>query len=106
MAARSPIIKAVFLRKCKPRRPPLRDETPGGFFYPQKYLRKESTMCEAAVYMVQEGKEDLVMESVDVLENDQAEVRMTDIFGEEKRLKARVKTLSLVDHKIFLEPLS
>jgi predicted RNA-binding protein len=30
---------------------------------------------------------------------------LVDLFGEEKRIKARVKRLSLVDHKIILEPL-
>ena len=64
------------------------------------------TMCEAAVYMVREGNEDLMMEHVDVLEDHQEQIRMIDIFGEEKHVRARVKTLSLVDHKIFLEPLA
>jgi len=63
-------------------------------------------MCEAAVYMIQEGKEDLVMESVDILEDNQNHIRMIDIFGDEKQLKAKIKTLSLVDHKIYLEPLT
>ncbi|MCF8062347.1 MAG: CooT family nickel-binding protein [Deltaproteobacteria bacterium] len=61
-------------------------------------------MCEASVYIEREGSEELVLESVDVLEEEGDEVRMVSIFGEEKRLKARVKRLALVNHRIVLEP--
>ncbi len=62
-------------------------------------------MCESAAYIEKEGKEELLMESLDVLENWEDGVRLIDMFGEEKQVKARVKTLSLVDHKIVLESL-
>ena len=61
-------------------------------------------MCEASAFLVKDGKEELILESVDTLENLENEVKMINIFGEQKNLKARVKTLSLVDHKILLEP--
>lgn len=60
-------------------------------------------MCEAAAYVLQEGREELLMESVDLLESEGDQVRLVDIFGEEKRFRARIKALSLVDHKILLE---
>ncbi len=60
-------------------------------------------MCEASVYIIQEGEEQLVMESVDHLEYVNGKVRVVDLFGEEKVLDARVKSLSLVDHKIVLD---
>ena len=62
-------------------------------------------MCEASAYLVANGKEELILESVDTLENLEDEVKMMNIFGEQKSLKARIKTLSLVDHKIVLEPI-
>lgn len=62
-------------------------------------------MCEASAFLVKDGKEELILESVDTLENFENEVKMINIFGEQKSLKARVKTLSLVDHKIVLEPI-
>ena len=62
-------------------------------------------MCEASVYLQKDGAEELVLESVDVLEEQDGEVVMRDIFGEEKRLKARVKQLALVNHRIVLEPM-
>ena len=33
------------------------------------------------------------------------QLRIKNVFGEEKKLKARVKGFSLVDHKIILKPL-
>jgi predicted RNA-binding protein len=62
-------------------------------------------MCESNVYILRDGKEDLILENVDFLENDKDQVRMIDLFGEEIKIRAKVRTLSLVDHKIILEPL-
>ncbi|UCB51422.1 MAG: CooT family nickel-binding protein [Deltaproteobacteria bacterium] len=62
-------------------------------------------MCEAAAYLLKDGKEELLLESVDLLESDGTQIKMINIFGEQKRVKARIKALSLVDHKIVLEPL-
>ena len=62
-------------------------------------------MCEATAYLVSDGQEELVMEHVDILEHENGILRMKDIFGEEKRIKARIKGFSLVEHKIVLEPL-
>ena len=61
-------------------------------------------MCEASAFMVKEGREELVMESVDLLENEDDHVTLTDLFGEKETVKGRVKALSLVEHKILLEP--
>ena len=62
-------------------------------------------MCEAKAYLLRDNQEEIVMENVDILEPENGQLRMMDIFGEEKRLKARIKGFSLVDHKIILEPL-
>jgi predicted RNA-binding protein len=62
-------------------------------------------MCESTVYMLRDGKEELVLESVDILENQEDHVKLISMFGEEETIEARVKSFSLVDHKIILEPL-
>ena len=62
-------------------------------------------MCEAAAYLVKNGEEELVLESVDILESHENGLKMVSIFGEEMQIKAKVKALSLVEHKIVLEPL-
>jgi predicted RNA-binding protein len=60
-------------------------------------------MCEAAVYILRNGKEELVLDSVDLLEPDNGTIRMVNIFGEQKVVAAKFKQLSLVNHKIILE---
>ena len=62
-------------------------------------------MCEAAAYLLKDGKEELLLESVDLLESDGTQIKMINIFGEQKKVKAKIKALSLVDHKIVLEPM-
>jgi predicted RNA-binding protein len=60
-------------------------------------------MCEASAFIFRDGREELVLESVDVLEQEDGTVRLVNIFGEQKVLSAKIKKLSLVDHKIILE---
>lgn len=60
-------------------------------------------MCEAAAYLIRNGKEELILDSVDLLEPDNGKIRLVNIFGEQKILSVRVKQLSLVNHKIILE---
>ena len=62
-------------------------------------------MCESTAYVLKDGKEEMVLENVDFLENSEDQVKLINLFGEEKTIRAKVKTLSLVDHKIVLEPL-
>ena len=62
-------------------------------------------MCEATAYILRDGQEEIVMEGVDILEPQDGQIRMKNIFGEEKRVEARIKGFSLVHHKIILEPL-
>ena len=61
-------------------------------------------MCESTAYILKNGKEELVFEDVDLLEYSDDGVKMVDIFGEEKTIRAKVKRFSLVDHRIILEP--
>jgi predicted RNA-binding protein len=60
-------------------------------------------MCEANAYLLKDGKEELILESVDVLENEDNQVRIANIFGEQKIVRGRIRSMSLVNHKILLE---
>ncbi len=60
-------------------------------------------MCEANAYIKKDDKDELVMESVDLVEPDEDGIKLISIFGEQKFLKARIHSLSLVDHKIYLK---
>ncbi|UCE35428.1 MAG: CooT family nickel-binding protein [Deltaproteobacteria bacterium] len=60
-------------------------------------------MCEANAYLIESGEETLVMENVDVLRPEGNGVFLQDIFGGQRTIKARIKELNLVDHRILLE---
>ena len=62
-------------------------------------------MCEANAYLVKEGKEELVFEDVSILRPEKDEVYLQNLFGEQKKIKARIKEMNLIDHKIILEEL-
>ena len=60
-------------------------------------------MCEASAYLIKGGEEELFMESVDILRPEMEGVYIQDIFGEQRWLKAHIKEMSLVQHRIVLE---
>ena len=60
-------------------------------------------MCQSSAYIEKQGKKELLMEDVDLFEADGDQIKLVNIFGEEIIVKAKVKNLSLVDHKILLE---
>ncbi|MFO8084519.1 MAG: CooT family nickel-binding protein [Desulfobacterales bacterium] len=61
-------------------------------------------MCEANAYMVKNGQEQLIMESVDIIEPEGIDgYRIVGIFGDQKHIKGRIKLMNLVDHKILFE---
>ena len=63
-------------------------------------------MCEANAYLIKEGSENLIMESVDIVEPEGSETwRIVDIFGGQKYIKGRIKRMNLVNHKIIFEVL-
>jgi len=61
-------------------------------------------VCEANAYIDHEGKEELFMESVDIIKPE-AENRLLimNIFGDQKILHGKIKKISLLNHKILLE---
>lgn len=62
-------------------------------------------MCESKAYLLKDGKEEIILESVDAFEVVNDLIKLQNIFGEEKEIRARIKEMSLVDHKIVMEPL-
>ncbi len=60
-------------------------------------------MCEANAYLLREGKEELILESVDKVESDGGQIRIESIFGEQKVVKGKIRSMSLLNHKILIE---
>ncbi len=60
-------------------------------------------MCEANAYLIEGDESKLIMEAVDTVEPDGEGLKLINIFGEQKFLKAHIFSLSLVDHKVYLK---
>jgi predicted RNA-binding protein len=59
-------------------------------------------MCEAKAFLLEGDDHKLIMEAVDTIEPEEDGVRLINIFGEQKFLKAQIYSLSLTDNKVFL----
>ena len=59
-------------------------------------------MCEANAYLVKDGKEELVMASVDILRPEEGRIYIRDIFGEQRWIDGRIMEMNLVQHRIVL----
>jgi len=63
-------------------------------------------MCEANVYLLdEEGRPILFLESVDKITPEGSELCLENIFNQRKYIKAKIKEMALVDHRIILEKL-
>ena len=60
-------------------------------------------MCEASAYIYRDGKEELYLDSVDLLIPEGDRIFMRNLFGEQKTFDGRVREISLLKHKILLE---
>ncbi|MEG1254640.1 CooT family nickel-binding protein [Clostridium sp.] len=61
-------------------------------------------MCEANVYFIdKEGREKLLLESVDKVIPSEDGIILENIFSERKTVKAKIKEMALVEHRIVLE---
>ena len=60
-------------------------------------------MCEANVYLIDEnGEEKLLLEAVDRIVPEDENLIMENIFGQRKTVKAKIKEMQLVEHRIVL----
>jgi predicted RNA-binding protein len=61
-------------------------------------------MCEADAYIGKAGKDELLMEAVDLVELEEPDQwRLVNIFGEQKTVRARIRHLALGEHKLFFD---
>ncbi|HHW74826.1 MAG TPA: CooT family nickel-binding protein [Firmicutes bacterium] len=60
-------------------------------------------MCQSTVYLVKDGREEVVMEDVSVVKPQGEELLLVGMLGETKQIKAKIKELQLMDHRILLE---
>ena len=62
-------------------------------------------MCEAHAYIIKGDEEEKLLENVDQIDVEGDEVRLINIFGEQKIIRAKIKSYNNSESKIVLEAL-
>ena len=60
-------------------------------------------MCEANAYVEEDGKEELYLESVDILRPEEGKIYLKSLFGEQKYFEGSIKEVSLIKRRIILK---
>ena len=60
-------------------------------------------MCEAIVFLSTQGIEKEIMRDVLILETLDNHLFLTNLFGDQKELQARIKNIDFSQHKVLLE---
>jgi predicted RNA-binding protein len=60
-------------------------------------------MCESNAYLLRDGKEELIMESVTLVKPQGAKTMLKSIFGEELVVEGSLREMDLSGHRILLE---
>ncbi len=60
-------------------------------------------MCLGKAYLEADGKRELVLDSVALLEISDKKVKLSTIFGDQKELEATIKTIDFESSRIILE---
>jgi predicted RNA-binding protein len=61
-------------------------------------------MCELKAYLKKTDGEELVLEAVNQVRTEGDDVVLKNLFGEEKRVRAAIREVSLVKSRVLLEP--
>ncbi len=62
-------------------------------------------MCDTSAYIVRDGKEEKILEDVELVEVQGDEMRIVSIFGDQKILRARLTRFDNSQGKLLFEPL-
>ena len=60
-------------------------------------------MCDLKAYVTKQGKEELLLESVNDVRVENGEVVVRNLFGEEKKVRGAVREVSLVRNRVVVE---
>ncbi|MCL6105913.1 MAG: CooT family nickel-binding protein [Actinobacteria bacterium] len=59
-------------------------------------------MCELTVYLLDQDREEMVMEDVATITPDGDRLVLTDLLGQQKIVEAKLQELKLLEHKAYL----
>lgn len=60
-------------------------------------------MCLGKAYLEKNGERELILESVALVEVEGKKLRLSSLFGEEKEIEARLRTIDFESSRIILE---
>jgi len=66
-------------------------------------LEERRKMCEANAYLLKDGKEELLMEGLDVLRPEGQMLYLRNIYGEQKKVNGTIREMNLVNHRVVIE---
>jgi predicted RNA-binding protein len=64
---------------------------------------KEKTVCDLKAFVKKNGKEELLLDSVNQVRAEGEEVVLRNLFGEEKRVRGVLREVSLVKNRLTVE---
>lgn len=59
-------------------------------------------MCELTVYLLEDDREEKLMEDVATITPDGERLVLVDLLGQQKIVEAQIKELKLLEHKVYL----
>jgi predicted RNA-binding protein len=69
----------------------------------KKLSKRRYAMCESNAYLVKNGEEQLIMESVNLVRPRGPKTLLRSIFGEEITVEGTLREMDLTGHRIVLE---
>jgi len=60
-------------------------------------------MCQSRVVTVRGGQEEVVMDDVVTVRPQDDHLFLQDLYGRQKLIRARIKELQLMDHRVVIE---
>lgn len=63
-------------------------------------------MCQSNVYLKDGENEVMIMESIDTIEPCENGLNLIDMFGRQMFVPARIKDMTLLNHRIIVEKLT
>jgi predicted RNA-binding protein len=62
-------------------------------------------MCDTNAYLIRDGAEEKILDSVELIEVQGDEAELVNIYGERKTLRARLKLFDNSQGKLVFEPI-
>jgi predicted RNA-binding protein len=73
-------------------------------YFSNLLVLKEVSVCDLKAYVLNNDKEELLLESVNHVRSEGGEVVLRNLFGEEKRVRGEVREVSLVKNRVIVIP--